>query len=189
MYSNRVPQLVPTGCSGRHCFLGTAGAVAQHVQKARTAGGRRLAHTAHCSRSLQSTPEAPPNKQLPKDSARRTVMMPPPPGAEANNAVVLHRRRRQQRRVDDADTAALAAAALEAAARQSAPAQAADATARRQPAAAVNTQPEASATAAAEPQGSLLGAVALITGSTVGAGVLALPSVAAPAGFGPSTGW
>jgi amino acid permease len=34
----------------------------------------------------------------------------------------------------------------------------------------------------------VLGAIALITGSTVGAGILALPSVTAPAGFGPSTG-
>lgn len=36
--------------------------------------------------------------------------------------------------------------------------------------------------------GSVLGAVALITGSSVGAGILALPSVAAPAGFVPVTG-
>jgi hypothetical protein len=34
--------------------------------------------------------------------------------------------------------------------------------------------------------GSIFGAIALITGSTVGAGMLALPSVTAPAGFGPT---
>ena len=35
--------------------------------------------------------------------------------------------------------------------------------------------------------GSVLGAVALITGSTVGAGILALPETIAPAGIGPSS--
>lgn len=35
--------------------------------------------------------------------------------------------------------------------------------------------------------GSLLGAVALITGTSVGAGILALPSISAPAGFIPAT--
>jgi len=37
-----------------------------------------------------------------------------------------------------------------------------------------------------EDKGSVLGAVALITGSTVGAGILALPTAVAPAGFAPS---
>ena len=36
-------------------------------------------------------------------------------------------------------------------------------------------------------RGTVLGAVALITGSTVGAGILALPETVAPAGFGPSS--
>ena len=36
------------------------------------------------------------------------------------------------------------------------------------------------------PKGSLFGAVALITGSTVGAGMLALPAVTAPAGLVPT---
>jgi tyrosine-specific transport protein len=43
--------------------------------------------------------------------------------------------------------------------------------------------PQKGAAAAA---GSLFGAIALITGSTVGAGMLALPEVTAPAGFGPT---
>ncbi|KAK9804780.1 hypothetical protein WJX72_004945 [[Myrmecia] bisecta] len=47
--------------------------------------------------------------------------------------------------------------------------------------------PLASLAPAAAATGSLLGAVALITGSTVGAGILALPAVSAPAGFFPST--
>lgn len=46
------------------------------------------------------------------------------------------------------------------------------------------SRPEAAKEIAA---GSVLGAVALILGSTIGAGILALPAVAAPAGFGPST--
>jgi tyrosine-specific transport protein len=37
------------------------------------------------------------------------------------------------------------------------------------------------------PPGRFLGAIALVTGSTVGGGVLALPAVTAPAGLGPST--
>lgn len=41
-------------------------------------------------------------------------------------------------------------------------------------------------TKAATAAGSLFGAIALITGSTVGAGMLALPEVTAPAGFGPT---
>lgn len=41
-------------------------------------------------------------------------------------------------------------------------------------------------TKAAAAAGSLFGAIALITGSTVGAGMLALPEVTAPAGFGPT---
>ena len=43
------------------------------------------------------------------------------------------------------------------------------------------------AAAAAAAGSSVLGAIALITGSSVGAGVLALPSVSAPAGFIPSS--
>ena len=38
-----------------------------------------------------------------------------------------------------------------------------------------------------KPSGSLLGAVALITGTSVGAGILALPGISAPAGFIPAT--
>jgi len=42
-------------------------------------------------------------------------------------------------------------------------------------------------TESAEVEGTVVGAIALITGSTVGAGVLALPATVAPAGFLPST--
>jgi amino acid permease len=38
-----------------------------------------------------------------------------------------------------------------------------------------------------EKQGTLFGAIALIVGSTIGAGILALPSVTAPAGIGPTS--
>lgn len=48
------------------------------------------------------------------------------------------------------------------------------------------TTPSQGIAEAPSPKGSLLGCIALITGSTVGAGMLALPAVTAPAGFLPS---
>jgi len=102
------------------------------------------------------------------DSGGRIVEL--PPGAEANNAVALRRRHERQKE----------AAAGTAAAEAAAPAtRAADSAAG---------EADAAAAAPAAVPGSVLGTVALLTGSTVGAGILALPLVSAPAGFGPSTG-
>lgn len=103
------------------------------------------------------------------DSGGRIVEL--PPRAEANNAVALRRRHERQK-----EAAAGTAAVVEAAAPAT---RAADSAAGEADAAA--------AVPAAVP-GSVLGIVALLTGSTVGAGILALPLVSAPAGFGPSTG-
>jgi Tryptophan/tyrosine permease family len=123
------------------------------------------------------------------DEGARNPTISPPRGIVANNAVALWRRRRQQgRQPEDTDPSPAAASAVEASQEIATPGSVAidgDTVQQAQPPAAAQVQ---GADPQADPPGSVLGAVALITGSTVGAGILALPSVAAPAGFGPSTG-
>ena len=114
-------------------------------------------------------------------SRHRGEVAAPPPGVEANNAVVLQKRRRQQHETDRASLSASSSADAASLTQQAAQTEAANADLMPPGLAAA---PEVKPAAA----GSVLGAIALITGSTVGAGILALPEVSAPAGAIPSTG-
>lgn len=126
------------------------------------------------------------DRQLEDDARNPTIS--PPRGIVANNAVALWRRRRQLgREPADTDSSSAAASAAEAAQEVVTPGAATDGAAVQRAQNRAAAQPQADPSVDDAP-GSVLGAVALITGSTVGAGILALPSVAAPAGFGPSTG-
>ena len=97
------------------------------------------------------------------------------------------RRRQLGREPEDDGHSSAAASAAETATEVVTPGAAADSVTVQQTQHPAVAQPPADPSVDDAP-GSVLGAVALITGSTVGAGILALPSVAAPAGFGPSTG-
>ena len=124
------------------------------------------------------------------DEGAKNPTISPPRGIVANNAVALWRRRRQQgREPEDKNSSSAAASAAEAAEEIAKPGVDAgvDSVTVQQAQHPAAAQPQADPSVDEAP-GSVLGAVALITGSTVGAGILALPSVAAPAGFGPSTG-
>lgn len=122
--------------------------------------------------------------------ARNTVLA-PPPGVEANNAVALRRRREQdheqRQRADVTPSEPVSATLTQLDAASAANTSAPGATAARLLEIAVAAG-GSGLDAPAAGAGSVLGAVFLITGSTVGAGILALPVVAGPAGFGPSTG-
>lgn len=180
---------VATGIRRRQPF-GSSPASAPLLHTRRPAHRQGEAIKPCCGGSSQQTAEARPTKELPHDSARRTVATPPPPGVEANNAVTLRQRQRQrQRQLDDEAAASSAATASAARAPQAVAATAPKAGGDAQQTAVLPAEAEApDERAEGDVPGSVLGAVALITGSTVGAGILALPSVAAPAGFGPSTG-
>lgn len=174
---------------GSHAAAPTA-PLSHSLQTARSRG--RALRTS-CGSSSQRTTEVTRTEELPQDSARRTVVVPLPPGIEANNAVMLRRRSRQQqqqRHSDNNAARAKLAATVTAAAAEALPAAGAPVAGPAADAAVQHgvSQPADAEMAKCDPPGSVLGAVALITGSTVGAGILALPSVAAPAGFGPSTG-
>lgn len=157
----------------------TPAACAQHwaasLQRRLQVRGRIQRGTCVCSaKPGQALADAPKANTAPApvrvlDSGGRVVEL--PSGAEANNAVALRRRRERQK-----EAAAGTAAAVEAAAPAT---RAAD---------SATGEADAAAAAPAAVPGSVLGTVALLTGSTVGAGILALPLVSAPAGFGPSTG-
>ena len=147
--------------------------------KRRQAGQHSQRRRLQCSAGRPQA-DASPVERPPANAAaggRKVVVTQPPPGAEANNAVALRRRRERQQR-DDA-TAAAAAVAFST---EAAPAAKASAAVSETPSLSNTQQIPAQAI------GSVLGTVALITGSTVGAGILALPAVTAPAGFVPSTG-
>jgi hypothetical protein len=184
--SRRASQPFTAGNGRCHVHSSASVAVRQPLQalRPRTHGNGKL-----CCRAGQHAEDSVVKADRQLDEGARNPTMSPPRGIVANNAVALWRRRRQQgREPEDKNTSSAAASAAEAAQEIATPGSVAidgDTVQQAQHPAAAQVQ---GADPQADAPGSVLGAVALITGSTVGAGILALPSVAAPAGFGPSTG-
>lgn len=154
--------------------------------------------------------------QVPETSSDGTFGVPvinPPPGEVASNAVTLTVRRESKRHPGDKAASATITAAepgLQHSLTSDSHLWSSDITSDRQGSQQIHQRSVAAGAAVcgtselaappaagsvmganvreAGPKGSVLAAVALITGSTVGAGILALPASTAPAGFGPSAG-
>lgn len=179
------PSTAPNGRRPVHSSAGVAVRQPLQALRPRTHGLKlRCRAGQHAEDSVVTA-----DRQL--DEGARNPTISPPRGIVANNAVALWRRRRRQqgREPEDKNSSSAAASAAEAAHESAKPGVDAgvDSVTVQQAQHPAAAQPQAHPSVDDAP-GSVLGAVALITGSTVGAGILALPSVAAPAGFGPSTG-